>query len=458
MTERNNNSYMNYNELVQQYMRLTNGIQQNLRLASNMYDRIEQHTYSLLNNEMRYDLRRIVYNNNNNNNNNRESTENSSDERTREEEEFVEILTTLFSRRNNHSNPPANNRFGNLNTNSNTNSNSNSNTNSNSNSNSNSNTNSNSNNRFRNLSPRIVRTIPRDINNEPENIRNNIPNQGFQHSSEPRRVIGSPRFRINNTNGRSSRVMEFYEPRDRLFLRRPSTLTPNNSRTLFNYSEMTPVPIRATTVEIDNATEIVQFGNITNCRQNRCPIGLITFQNSDSVRRILHCGHIFLQENLERWFRSNVRCPLCRYDIREYDPRTAISNPFNTDVTNSNIPTPSPRRHRSNSADGDFTSNINESDDSGESDGTNYSSDGRNSVDYDNSNNVIAGDEHVDQLVTSVISEITNTLTHEVTAYLQQTFDLSNITQEQLNDISFNFATVTESVISTNDENASDVD
>ena len=114
MTERNNNSYMNYNELVQQYMRLTNGIQQNLRLASNMYDRIEQHTYSLLNNEMRYDLRRIVYNNNTNNN--RESTENSSDERTREEVEFEEMLTNLFSRRNNHSNPPANNRFGNLNT------------------------------------------------------------------------------------------------------------------------------------------------------------------------------------------------------------------------------------------------------------------------------------------------------------------------------------------------------
>ena len=197
MTERNNNSYINYNELLQQYMRLVNSVQNNVRLALNMYDRIEQHTFSILNNEMRYDLRRVVYNNNNNINNrdNRESTTNSNDERPTEED-VEEMLTTLFGRRNNHSSPPVNNRFRNLNTN-----------------------NNNSINRFRNLSPRIVRTVPRDINNEPENIRNNIPNQGFQHSSEPRRVIGSPRFTINNTNGRSSRVMEFYEPRDRFFVR-----------------------------------------------------------------------------------------------------------------------------------------------------------------------------------------------------------------------------------------------
>ena len=30
-------------------------------------------------------------------------------------------------------------------------------------------------------------------------------------------------------------------------------------------------------------------------------------------------GHIFRQTNLNRWFESNPRCPLCRYDIREYN-------------------------------------------------------------------------------------------------------------------------------------------
>jgi hypothetical protein len=34
------------------------------------------------------------------------------------------------------------------------------------------------------------------------------------------------------------------------------------------------------------------------------------------VRQINACGHIFNNQQLELWFRSNVRCPVCRYDIR----------------------------------------------------------------------------------------------------------------------------------------------
>ena len=151
---------------------------------------------------------------------------------------------------------------------------------------------------------------------------------------------------------------------------------------------------------------------------------------------------------------------MCRYDIRDHDPRTAISNPYNTDVTNSDIPTPSPRRGRSNSEDGNMRrhSSMSDSDDGVESVVSNSSSNNSRNLQGDISGNNSVNDEHIDELVSNVIGEITNTLTHEVTAYLQQTFDLSNITHEQLNDISFNFATVTEAVISTNDENASDVD
>ena len=33
---------------------------------------------------------------------------------------------------------------------------------------------------------------------------------------------------------------------------------------------------------------------------------------------IRQCGHIFVENDLRQWFTRNVRCPLCRYDIRRY--------------------------------------------------------------------------------------------------------------------------------------------
>jgi hypothetical protein len=34
--------------------------------------------------------------------------------------------------------------------------------------------------------------------------------------------------------------------------------------------------------------------------------------------QIKQCGHTFNQEAITNWFQSNVRCPVCRYDIREW--------------------------------------------------------------------------------------------------------------------------------------------
>jgi hypothetical protein len=42
------------------------------------------------------------------------------------------------------------------------------------------------------------------------------------------------------------------------------------------------------------------------------------FVSGDSILRIRHCGHIFREMNLRRHFRNNTRCPICRYDIRDY--------------------------------------------------------------------------------------------------------------------------------------------
>jgi hypothetical protein len=49
---------------------------------------------------------------------------------------------------------------------------------------------------------------------------------------------------------------------------------------------------------------------------NTCPITLEEFQEGDNLCRIKHCGHIFKNTSLQRWFRRNCRCPSCRHDIR----------------------------------------------------------------------------------------------------------------------------------------------
>ncbi len=36
-----------------------------------------------------------------------------------------------------------------------------------------------------------------------------------------------------------------------------------------------------------------------------------------SLRRLRHCSHAFHRACIDTWFLRNVRCPICRHDIRE---------------------------------------------------------------------------------------------------------------------------------------------
>jgi hypothetical protein len=58
------------------------------------------------------------------------------------------------------------------------------------------------------------------------------------------------------------------------------------------------------------------------------------FNDNDMVTVIRHCGHTFHTESLLNWFRTNCRCPVCRYDIRDYNT-TSSSEFFNTQNVNS---------------------------------------------------------------------------------------------------------------------------
>ena len=81
-----------------------------------------------------------------------------------------------------------------------------------------------------------------------------------------------------------------------------------------------PVTVRPSVAQIRRATRTLLFRDISNTTQTICPIDRELLQAEDTVLQIIHCDHFFRDTNLRRHFRGNTRCPLCRYDIRDYIP------------------------------------------------------------------------------------------------------------------------------------------
>ena len=77
-----------------------------------------------------------------------------------------------------------------------------------------------------------------------------------------------------------------------------------------------PVAIFPTQEQINSATRTVRYGDILNPLNSSCPISLDVLTDDTRVVIIRHCGHIFKEHEFGVWFRSNCKCPVCRYDIR----------------------------------------------------------------------------------------------------------------------------------------------
>ena len=154
----------------------------------------------------------------------------------------------------------------------------------------------------------------------PVPIRRSIPMNAFRNS-EYRPI--PLRSRVNTNPSRLSRLFE------RLY-----SVPENQTIDLQNLS---PVHIRPTPEQISNATERLVFNTIENPTNSVCPITQQRFEEEEHVIRIIHCGHIYTSASLQQWFQRNTRCPLCRYDIRNYNPMSAIRNPYRNFDTSSNI-------------------------------------------------------------------------------------------------------------------------
>ena len=80
------------------------------------------------------------------------------------------------------------------------------------------------------------------------------------------------------------------------------------------------VVVRPTAAQIHRATETIVC-NESHSVYTVCPITLEPFTVGEEMCQIRHCSHIFKKTALMNWFSRNVRCPVCRYDIRNYTRR-----------------------------------------------------------------------------------------------------------------------------------------
>jgi hypothetical protein len=132
-------------------------------------------------------------------------------------------------------------------------------------------------------------------------------------------------------------------------------------------SFLDPIIISPSQIQIEQATVNMMYNEISNPRNNSCPICLENFVENSRVTMISQCNHIFNTDSLMTWFNSSPRCPVCRYDIRNFNPTQ------NNDVSNNTID------NTNNNNSSDFNNNINNN--------TTNSTNTINSINTINSNN-----------------------------------------------------------------------
>ena len=100
------------------------------------------------------------------------------------------------------------------------------------------------------------------------------------------------------------------------------------------------VIVRPTNNQILNATEDLIYSSDISLINTSCPITQEPFDNSQNIMRIRECGHCFSREGVLEWFDTNVRCPICRHDIRDISNNEVSRENITSENTSSTIESP----------------------------------------------------------------------------------------------------------------------
>jgi hypothetical protein len=204
------------------------------------------------------------------------------------------------------------------------------------------------NNQIRNLLVQLLNSHQIHNNNSRRNslserrYRENNDRNGNDRNGNPNRVF------INNRSYIVDSITRHTIPRNQLLHSSRNTTTNTMDTAVRNlYNEifsnfMEPVEVYPTNSQIEAATRRVRYCDISRPLNTQCPIAMDDFNDSDMVTVLRPCGHIFQTEHIMNWFRTNCRCPVCRYDIRNYNSNASTeffnnSGQTNTSTNRSNL-------------------------------------------------------------------------------------------------------------------------
>jgi hypothetical protein len=141
-----------------------------------------------------------------------------------------------------------------------------------------------------------IQTLPNPI---PNPITNPIPNPITNPIPHPitNPILNPIPNPIPNTNANANPVIN------------------NNLFSMFDEFYNT-VAVRPSREVLERETRRVPFSEIVNPLNISCPISLERFESTTEVMELLPCHHLFSPPHILSWFERNVRCPVCRYDIR----------------------------------------------------------------------------------------------------------------------------------------------
>lgn len=176
---------------------------------------------------------------------------------------------------------------------------------------------------------------PRNNSNSTHN--SNTPRHSFRQNSHTQshnsRISQEQRRRRNNAETTTNRRYMYYGSIPYLVPTaglegRPPRENENDTNFFTNLLRTfyDRIPVAPTRQQIETATRIVNFSEIENPLNNSCPVTLDRFENNSVVTQIIPCGHIFSSNGIDSWLQTNVRCPVCRYDIRDYNSNAPTTN------------------------------------------------------------------------------------------------------------------------------------
>jgi hypothetical protein len=201
----------------------------------------------------------------------------------------------------------------------------------------------NTNNQIRNLLVQLLNAPQNHTNNSRRNIFSERRYRENNDRTINDRNVNPNRVYLNNRPYIIDSITEYTIPRNQLFSNSRNTSINDmetSARNLYNEilsNFMEPVEVYPTQSQIEAATRRVRYCDIARPINTQCPIAMDDFNDSDMVTVIRPCGHIFQTEHIMSWFRTNCRCPVCRYDIRNYNSN-ASTEFFNTPSQNNTPP------------------------------------------------------------------------------------------------------------------------